>query len=70
MKNKKEYKIKGHKGTWYIIDYSYHNGEKVYLMEHCYYSDESPNIIVRLENDIPIIILEDVYNGFSDLDEM
>lgn len=63
---KHKIKVNGHIGTWYVVDESYHNGEKVYLLEHETYGDEAACIIV---NNSLQVILEDVWNGFSDLSE-
>lgn len=57
-------KIKGYRGTWYVIDESYYNGEKVYLLEHETYGDEAACLIV---NEKLEVILDDVWNGFDDL---
>lgn len=59
-------KINGHTGTWYVIDESFYHGEKVYLLEHETYGDEAACLIV---NEKLEIILEDVWNGFSDLED-
>lgn len=58
-------KIKGHIGTWYVIDETYFNGKKLYLLEHEIYGDEAAELIVD-EN--LYIVMDDVWNGFSDLD--
>lgn len=60
-------KVYGHIGTWYVIDTMLWNGEEVYLLEHEQYGDEVPCVIVNGEREL---ILEDVYNGFDDLEEM
>lgn len=57
-------KVKGHYGTWYVIDSSYYHGRKVYLLEHETYGDEAAGIIIDKDYNI---VLEDVWNGFSDL---
>lgn len=59
--------IPGHKGTWYIIDTNDEYEFKEYhLLESEQYGDMSPCIIV--DNNFNII-LEDVQNGFEDLEE-
>ena len=58
-------KIAGHIGTWYVIDITHHKGKKVYLLEHETYGDEAASIIIDENKNI---IMEDVYNGFSDLE--
>lgn len=59
-------KIDGHKGFWYVIDYSYHRGQEVFLLEHETYGDEAAGLIVDEKGKI---ILNEVYNGWFDLDE-
>ena len=58
-------KVDGHKGTWYVIDTTYYKSKKVYLLEHEIYGDEAASIIIDEDKNI---IMEDVYNGFSDLE--
>lgn len=60
-------KIEGHRGKWYVIDETIYHGETVYLLEHETYGDESACLIV---NEKLEIILDDVWNGFSDLDDL
>ncbi len=57
-------KIESHVGTWYVVDESEYKGKKVYLLEHERYGDEAPCIIVDENKNI---IMENVWNGFSDL---
>lgn len=64
---KNNIKIKGHIGTWYVIDEGYHNGKKVYLLEHEEYGDEAAALVV--DQDLNII-MDDVWNGFNDLDDL
>ena len=60
-------KVDGHRGTWYIISESYWRGKKVYLLEHEQYGDEAACLITDIDF---IVICEDVWNGFQDLEEM
>jgi hypothetical protein len=62
---KDKIKISGHIGSWYIIDEKYFQGKKVYLLEHETYGDDAASLIV--DEDLNII-LDNVWNGFSDLD--
>lgn len=64
---KENIKIKGHIGTWYVIDEAEWKGEKVFLLEHEIYGDEAACLIV---NEKLEIILEDVWNGFDDLEDL
>lgn len=75
MEMREGIKIAGHRGTWYVIDesaYSFPDEEKgavvksVYLLEHETYGDETACLIVDEDKNI---ILDDVWNGFDDLDE-
>lgn len=60
-------KIVGYRGTWYVIGENTVNGEQLFLLEHETYGDETPCLIVNRNFEV---ILDDVYNGFSDLDDM
>ena len=59
-------KIEGHVGKWHVIDDTYHKGVPVYLLEHSTWGDEAASVIVRSDGSI---ILDDVWNGWDDLDE-
>ena len=65
-KSSENIKIKGYKGTWYVIDMSYYWGNKVFLLESEQYGDEAPAIIVSESGKV---VLADVWNGWSDLME-
>lgn len=58
-------KVKGHKGTWYVIDEMKAYNETLYLLEHEQYGDEVAAVIVTAEGKL---LMEDVWNGFDDLD--
>lgn len=66
MKNE-NIKIVGYRGTWYVIDEKTVKGEKLFLLEHETYGDEAASLIVNKNLEV---ILDDVYNGFSDLDDL
>ena len=55
-------KIKGHVGKWHVIDEKEYSGKMVYLLEH----DMAAGLII--DKDLNVI-LDDVWNGFLDLDE-
>lgn len=57
--------IKGHIGTWYVIDSGFHNGVEVFLLEHEKHGEDAASIIVTAQGSI---ILEDVQNGLDDLE--
>jgi len=58
-------KIEGHVGKWYVIDETYFKSKKVFLLEHETYGDEAACLIV---DDKLNVVLDDVHNGFGDLD--
>lgn len=64
---KENIKIEGHIGTWYVIDETKCKGERVFLLEHETFGDEAACLIV---NEKLEIILEDVWNGFDDLEDL
>lgn len=64
--NSDNIKIKGHIGTWYVLSSAKYPQGTLYLLEHETYGDEAPSIIVDSYGNI---VLEDVYNGWDDLDE-
>jgi hypothetical protein len=57
--------VKGHYGTWYVIDSESYHGQKLFLLEHEDYGDEVPCLIVTQTGHVK---LDDVYNGWDDLD--
>lgn len=65
---KNNIKLKGHRGTFYIISDTVMNIngklKRVYLLENEIYGDEVPCIIIDSDYNI---ILDNVYNGFDDL---
>jgi len=60
-------KVDGHKGTWYVIDMDYIQGERCFLLEHETYGEDAPSVIIDIENNV---LCEDVYNGFDDYREI
>ena len=58
-------KINGYKGRWYVVDTADFRGEQVFLLEHETYGDMTSNLIVDRDCNI---ILDDVWNGFDDLE--
>lgn len=56
--------VKGHIGTWYVIDELPERG--LFLLEHETYGDEAACVIVDGSG---ALVMEDVWNGFDDLDE-
>lgn len=62
--DKQNLAIANHMGTWYVIDETYYHGTPIYLVESEVYGDEAACLIVDSKLRV---ILEDVWNGFSDL---
>lgn len=58
-------RIEGHVGRWYVIDETERDGQRLYLLEHETYGDDAAGLIVD-EN--LKVVLDDVWNGFADLD--
>ena len=58
-------KIKGYYGTWYVIDYKKYKGQDLFLLESEQHGDEVPCLIITKTGHIK---LDDVYNGFDELD--
>jgi hypothetical protein len=64
--------IKIDNGIWYVIDEKAHfnknstDYEMLYLLEHSYYGDKTGGLIITANKDV---ILDDVWNGWLDLDE-
>ncbi len=58
--------VKGHIGTWYVIDTTEIEGKTYKLLEHEEYGDEAACIIIDSEGKL---VLDDVWNGFDDLIE-
>lgn len=58
--------IQGWIGTWYTIDTQVTDHTLYLLLEHEEYGDETEHLIIDHTGDL---ILDEVYNGFDDLDE-
>lgn len=63
---KENIKVNNHFGTWYVISEATYNCKDYYLLEHEEYGDEASSVIIDNEYNI---VLEDVCNGFDDLEE-
>ena len=57
-------KVEGHRGTWYVVNYTMFKGKQVFLLESEIWGDEAPYIIVDKYNNI---VMEDCYE-LSDLE--
>ena len=58
--------IQGWYGTWYSIDTQITDHSLYLLLEHEEYGDETEHLIIDYTGQL---ILDDVWNGFEDLDE-
>ncbi len=58
--------LKGHIGTWYVIDEINYKGSKYYILEHEQYGDMTSHKIIDSKLNI---IVNDSYNGKLDLIE-
>lgn len=70
---KDDIKIKGYRGTWYVIATAYSRCDRrlLYLLEHEQYGDMAASLIVyvnKVTNEIEIE-LDDVWNGFAEYAE-
>lgn len=66
LERKQHIKIEGMTNKWSAIEDSTYNGHKLYLMENDTYGDETEYLIIDEDN---FIVLDNVYNGWFDLDE-
>ena len=58
--------IEGYTGTWYVIDTLETAFGDLFLLESEVYGDETACLMV---DEIGVVLLDDVWNGFEDLDE-
>lgn len=58
--------VEGHIGTWSVIDTTEINDTPYFLLEHEDHSDEAACVIVDRDGKL---VLDDVWNGFDDLNE-
>ena len=58
-------KIEGRTGTWYSIETQVTNHSLYLLLEHEEFGDETEHLIIDHTGEL---ILDDVWNGFDDLD--
>ena len=59
--------LEGFYGTWHVIDSKVIWGKKVFLLESEQDGEDVPGIIVDSSCNI---MLDEAYNGFSDLEDM
>ena len=63
---KENIRIEGYIGTWHVIDETFWHSRKVYLLEQDTYGDMTASLIINKDKQV---ILDDVWNGFSDLEK-
>lgn len=59
-------KVKGHIGTWYVVDTHIFRGEYCYELEHEEYGSDAAHIIISADG---TVLHDDVWNGYLDLEE-
>ena len=57
-------KVKGHHGTWYVIDERNYAGEKIYLLEHEIHGDEALCVAI---NEAGEVLLEGITDGLKEV---
>lgn len=65
--NKTKIVIKGHVGTWYVIDETIIMGYKYYLLEHETFGEDAACICID-EN--CKVIMTNLYDGFDEVEDM
>ena len=63
MTKRDNIKVKGYKGTWYIIDEAFIQAKKVYLLESEVWGEDVPALVVDKNLNV---LLDECYNGFDD----
>ena len=56
-------RVKGHRGTWYVIDEREYDGRTLYLVEHEDYGDEAASLIIDEDFNL---VAEEIWNGWED----
>ena len=56
-------KVKGHRGTWYVIDQREYDGEMLYMVEHEDYGDEAASLIIDEDFNVKA---DEIWNGWED----
>ena len=64
--NSTNIEVNGHTGTWYVIDTTEITGTEYFLLEHEEHGDEAASVIINAKGEL---VLDDVWNGFNDLEE-
>jgi hypothetical protein len=62
--NSDNLEVKGHIGTFYVIDETIFRNNKYFLLESEMYGEDAPHVIVDEDGSL---ILDNIYNGFDDL---
>jgi len=59
-------KVKGHRGTWYVIITVRKYGNTYYLLESEQYGEDAAHIAIRQDGSL---LLDEIYNGITDIHE-
>ncbi|MDM5370516.1 hypothetical protein QUF96_02850 [Bacillus bombysepticus] len=56
--------VKGHRGTWYVIDETSFYGRKFYLLEHNTFGEDAMSVAIDEDG---TLILEDITEGIAEV---
>ena len=59
-------KVKGHIGTWYVVDEYIFRGSSCYELEHEEFGSDAAHIII---NSNGTVLHDEVWNGWLDMEE-
>ena len=59
-------KVKGHIGTWYVVDTYIFRGQPCYELEHEEFGSDAAHIII---NSNGTVLHDEVWNGWLDVEE-
>jgi hypothetical protein len=73
---KTKIKVDGFSGSWGVVELKQYENRTLALLEHEYYGDEAPSLIVEVEVKTMlemshtefVLVMANVWNGFDDLD--
>ena len=66
LTSKEHITVKGHHGTWYVIDEAVINGSKIYLLEHEAHGDEAACVAINEDGDL---VADEIWNGMDEVKE-
>lgn len=64
MMDKNNVIVKGHKGTWYVVEEVTFNNETFYLLEHNTHGEDAPWVAVNVSGEL---VMEDITDGAEEL---